>query len=152
MRYCANNVHHLVLFMLADSSDCTSKHSFVVFYICIEQWPTTFVLIVSIYISFSSISYCQDSTLVESVKSATAYMSYANVKINVVIYESTVGGKLDVDDVVRLVNSLDLVREFFWRNSRCQLNLQYTYQEITKHKSKFYSRDAIKVRYEFTSK
>lgn len=63
------------------------------------------------------------------------YTQYATIDVLVVIYKNTANKTITEEEIAKLKNGINLSREFFWRNSGCQLNLNISYLEIEDYKS-----------------
>lgn len=62
------------------------------------------------------------------------YRQFANVDVQIVVYTSTVGGRISNLDLERLKAGFELGREFFWRHSNARLNLNLSYLVIDEFK------------------
>ncbi|MBN2010816.1 hypothetical protein JW960_15825 [candidate division KSB1 bacterium] len=92
------------------------------------------IIAIIFFLSTAFTLHAQSMDQADSSAVTTATMSYANVHAQIIIYTSTAAGKIDNASVGKLKHALDIVREFFWLNSRCRLNLQITYNQISDHK------------------
>ncbi len=71
-------------------------------------------------------------------------MEYATIDVLVVFYTNTAGAKMSAQEIKQLKKGISLSREFYWRNSGCQLHLNISYMEIEDFKSKkFFPEDGL---------
>ncbi|MBC8183578.1 hypothetical protein H8E88_20995 [candidate division KSB1 bacterium] len=64
------------------------------------------------------------------------FKKFATIDVLVVIYSNTAGKKILASEIDGLKNGIQLAREFIWRNSGCNLNLNIKYLEIDEFKRK----------------
>ncbi|MDP2363770.1 MAG: fibronectin type III domain-containing protein, partial [Ignavibacteria bacterium] len=70
-----------------------------------------------------------------TLSSSAYFYTYANLKTAVVIYQNTNAGVISDQDVVKIKNSLELGKKFYWRNSSLKLNLQFDFILIKEYKN-----------------
>jgi len=69
---------------------------------------------------------------------------FATIDVLVVFYTNTAGAQISAPEISRLKKGIELAREFYWRNSGCQLNLNISYLEIDEFKDrKFFPEDGL---------
>jgi len=83
-------------------------------------------------ISFFLIIYTNSSSHPYQANGYTK--KFATINVLVVIYSNTAGSKILNSDISGLKNGIQLAREFIWRNSGCNLNLDIKYLEINEFK------------------
>ena len=67
---------------------------------------------------------------------AVNHTKFASINVLVNIDTNTSKGKISQEDIVLIKNGIRLGRDFFWRNSSCQLNLNITYLETDEFKDR----------------
>jgi hypothetical protein len=69
---------------------------------------------------------------------------FATIDVLVVFYTNTAGVQISPEEISKLKKGIELSREFYWRNSGCQLNLNISYLEIDEFKNKkFFPEDGL---------
>jgi hypothetical protein len=73
-----------------------------------------------------------------------AITQFATVDVLVIFYTNTAGVQISAAEISKLKRGIELAREFYWRNSGCQLNLNLSYLEIDEFKDKrFFPNDGL---------
>lgn len=71
-------------------------------------------------------------------------MQFATIDVLVIFYTHTAGAQISREEIFKLKNGIALARQFYWRNSGCQLNLNISYLEISEFKpKKFFPDDGL---------
>ncbi|OQX88601.1 hypothetical protein B6D60_01790 [candidate division KSB1 bacterium 4484_87] len=71
-------------------------------------------------------------------------MQYISMPLLVVIYSNSAGKTISSDEISKIKSSIEVARNFIWRNSSSQLNLSLTYLTIDAAKSvTFFSTDGL---------
>lgn len=100
------------------------------------------VRLVFLLFIFSITLFCQMRTNAEEKIESTT--QFAMIDVLVIFYTNTAGAQITPDEISRLKKGIELSREFYWRNSGCQLNLCLSYLEIDKFKDKrFFPDDGL---------
>ncbi len=98
---------------------------------------------VKILIIFFFLIACTNSSAFPPLKNEQ-YKKFATIDVLVVFYSNTAGKKILASEIDGLKNGIQLAREFIWRNSRCNLNLDVEYLEIEEFKGKqFFPRNGL---------
>ncbi len=63
-------------------------------------------------------------------------VNFSTVEILILLYTNTAAGTLSQTDIDRLKGTFDLSRNFIWRNSKCQLNINLSYLVISDFKNR----------------
>ena len=78
------------------------------------------------------------SDFVQQKPANERFKKFATIDVLIVIYSNTARNKILSTDISKLKNGIQLAREFIWRNSGCNLNLNLTYFEINEFKPKHF--------------
>jgi hypothetical protein len=90
------------------------------------------ILSIIISISFYFVAYTNIRSHPHQADEFTK--KFASIDVLVVIYTNTTATKITSTDIAGLKNGIQLAREFIWRNSACNLNLNIAYLEINELK------------------
>ncbi|UCE05851.1 MAG: hypothetical protein JSW07_20045 [bacterium] len=78
------------------------------------------------------------------IESNAPTTQFATIDVLVVFYTNTAGSQISPEEISKLKKGIKLSREFYWRNSGCQLNLNISYLEIDEFKDKkFFPDDGL---------
>jgi hypothetical protein len=99
------------------------------------------ILVLLIFI-FSINLFCQ---VIANAKEKTgATTQFATIDVLVIFYTNTAAAQISPEEILKLKRGIELSREFYWRNSGCQLNLNISYLEINELKNKrFFPDDGL---------
>lgn len=97
-----------------------------------------FIILFSLFLAVPNIFSQEEADKAEGSVPST---QFATIDVLVVFYTNTAGAQISTDEIMKLKNGIELARQFYWRNSSCQLNLNITYLEIDEFKNKKYFPD-----------
>jgi len=102
------------------------------------------IIIAGLFILLTIITDLNGQAETGKIESHVQTTQFATIDVLVVFYTNTAGARIFPEEISKLKKGIDLSREFYWRNSGCQLNLNLSYLEIDEFKNKkFFPEDGL---------
>jgi hypothetical protein len=102
------------------------------------------IIIAGLFILFIFLTDLFGQVEAGKIESNVPTTRFATIDVLVVFYTNTAGVQISPEEISKLKKGIELSREFYWRNSGCQLNLNISYLEIDEFKNKkFFPEDGL---------